>query len=212
MIWKDYSKLKGTHAFCGASKKSWRNWDIEKLIQSKENSYAQTIGTLLHEYAAESIDAKFRVNKSDKRGVLRYLVVEKKIPENVVDIDRLFPNLMNYINDGIGFRMDPEVVLYYSPDFYGTADTISWNNGVLRISDLKTGITPASFEQLENYAAFFCLDYKVKPKDIKTMEFRIYQSDEVLFAAPDPKEILTPLIDQIIEFNKVLMNFEGRQQ
>ena len=213
MIWKDYSKLKGTHAFCGASKKSWRDWNVDKLIISKQNSYAQEIGTLLHSYAEKNIKAHFRVYKADKRSVLRYLTVEHNIPSTVVDIDRLFPNLMNYINDSIGYRMDPEVVLYYSPDFYGTADAIYWNDKtkVLRISDLKTGVTPVDFKQLENYAAFFCLDYKVKPKDIETMEFRIYQENEVMFAAPDPAEVLQPVIEQIIFFNKALMEFEGRQ-
>lgn len=211
MIWKDYSKLKGTHAFCGASRKGWENWDIEKLIISKENSYAQQIGTLLHEYAEKNIRAHFRINKSDKRSILRYLYVEKGIPMNVIDIERLFPNLMNYINDSIGYRMDPEVVLFYSPNFYGTADAISWNNDTneLKISDLKTGTSPAGFEQLEKYAAFFCLDYKIKPKDIKHMEFRIYQNNEILYAEPEPCEVLTELIDKIIFFNKELIAFEG---
>lgn len=212
MIWKDYSKLKGTHAFCGASKKSWRNWDVDRLILSKQNSYAQTIGTLLHEYAADNIEHHFRLNKTDKRGVLRYLTVEKGIPSNVVDIERLFPNLMNYINDCIGFRMDPEVVLYYSSDFYGTADAIYWSDktGELKISDLKTGVTPVEFDQLENYAAFFCLDYKVKPQQIKNLEFRLYQNGEVIYAQPDPVEVLSPVIDKIIYFNKALMDFEGK--
>lgn len=209
MEWKDYSHLKNTHAFCGASKYAWRNYDIEKLLQAKESSYAATIGTKLHEYAADNIKEKFRVTKTDKRGVFRFLTVENKIPPNAVDIDRLFPNLMNYVNDMIGFRMDPEVVLYYSPDFYGTTDAISWDDNVLRIADLKTGTTPASFIQLENYAAFFCLDYKVKPSQIKKMEFRIYQNDEILCAEPDPS-IIFPIVDQIVNFNKALMNFERR--
>ena len=212
MIWKDYSKLKGTHAFCGASKKSWRSWDIDKLIISKQNSYAQTIGTLLHEYAADNISHHFRLNKADKRGVLRYLTIDKGVPMNVIDIDRLFPNLMNYINDCIGFRMDPEVVLYYSDDFYGTTDAISWSKDVLKISDLKTGVTPVDFEQLENYAAFFCLDYKVKPSQIKKIEFRLYQNGEVIYGEPNPVEVLSPIIDKIIFFNKALMDFEGKQQ
>lgn len=210
MIWKDYSKLKGTHAFCGASKKSWRTWDVDKLIISKQNSYATAIGTLLHEYAADNIAHHFRVNKTDKRGVLRYLSIEKGIPTNVIDIDRLFPNLMNYINDCIGFRMDPEVVLYYSNDFYGTADAISWSKDELKISDLKTGITPVEFEQLENYAAFFCLDYKVKPSQIKKLEFRLYQNGEIIYAEPNPVEVLNPIIDKIVFFNKALMEFEGK--
>ena len=209
MIWKDYSYLKGTHAFCGGSKYSWRNYDIEKLLQAKANSYAVTIGTLLHEYACDNIRCHYRVQKGDKRGVHRFLTVENKIPDTAVDIDRLFPNLMNYINDAIGFRMDPEVILYYSPDFHGTADAISWKDDILRISDLKTGVTPPAFEQLENYAAFFCLDYRIKPSDIKKIEFRIYFNGDILYAEPDPT-LLTPIIDQIIEFNKALMNFEGR--
>lgn len=208
MIWKDYSNLKGTHAFCGASKYAWRNYDIDKLLQSKVNSYAAEIGTKLHKYAADNITEKFKILKSDKRSVFRYLTVENHIPANAVDIDRLFPNLMNYVNDMIGFRMDPEIVLYYSPDFYGTTDAISWSDDVLRIADLKTGTTPASFIQLENYAAFFCLDYKIKPSQIKKLEFRIYQNDEIMCAEPDPS-IIFPIIDQIVNFNKVLMDFEG---
>lgn len=212
MIWKDYSKLKGTHAFCGASKKSWRNWTVDQLIAYKQSSYAQAIGTLLHEYAAANIENHFRMYKTDKRGVLRYLTVEKGLPSNVVDIDRLFPNLMNYINDCIGFRMDAEKVLYYSDDFYGTTDAIYWSDKTheLKISDLKTGITPVEFDQLENYAAFFCLDYKVKPNQIKKLEFRLYQNGEVLYAEPDPVEVLSPVIDQIVAFNKALMEFEGK--
>ena len=211
MIWKDYSHLKNTHAFCGASKYAWRNYTIEKLLQAKESSYAATIGTKLHDYAAKNIKKHFKAVKSDKRDVYRYLVVENDIPPNAVDIDRLFPNLMTYINDAIGFGLDPEVILYFSPDFYGTADGISWSESdkILRISDLKTGVTPASFVQLENYAAFFCLDYKIKPSQIKKIEFRLYQNNEILYAEPS-SEILFPIIDQIVEFNKALMAFEGR--
>ena len=209
MIWKDYSKLKNTHAFCGASNYRWRNYDIDKLIQSKVSSYATTIGTLLHEYAAENIKKRFKIAKSDKRSILRYLGVEHGVPLSAIDTNRLFPNLMNYVNDAIDFNMDPEVMLYFSDDFYGTADAISWEDNVLRISDLKTGVTPASFMQLENYAAFFCLDYKVKPTQIEKIEFRIYQNGEIIGAEPEPI-ILVPIIEQVIEFNRVLTDFEGR--
>lgn len=211
MIWKDYSHLKNTHAFCGASKYQWRNYDVEKLLQSKANSYAATIGTLLHAYAEKNIRKHFKMVKADKHSIVRYLYVENDIPAEAINIDRLFPNLMNYINDAIGFRMDPEVTLYFSNDFYGTVDAIYWNEseGILRISDLKTGLSPASFMQLENYAAFFCLDYKIKPTQIKKIEFRIYQDNEVLLAEPE-SAILFPIIDQIIEFNKELIIFEGR--
>lgn len=211
MIWKDYSKLKNTHAFCGASKYQWRNYDIKKLLQSKANSYAATIGTLLHAYAEKNIRKHFKVIKADKHSILRYLFVENDIPANAIDLDRLFPNLMNYVNDAIGFRMDPEVTLYFSNNFFGTVDAIYWRDveeGILRISDLKTGVSQASFMQLEIYAAFFCLDYKVKPSQIKKMEFRIYQDNEILLAEPD-SNILFPIIEQIIEFNKELQLYEG---
>lgn len=207
MIWHDHSKLRNTHAFCGASNYSWRNYDLEKLEQRKINSYAAPIGTALHEYAASSIRDKFKINKSDKHSVLRYLVVDKKIPSKAIDIDFLFPNLMNYVNDAIGFRMDPEIVLYFSPNCYGTADAISWENGILQISDLKTGVAPANFMQLENYAAFFALDYHIKPTQIKQIIFRIYQAGEVIVAEP-PSDVIKPICDQLIEFNRFLTWFD----
>ena len=210
MIWKDYSRLKGTHAFCGASKYQWRNYDVEKLLQMKANSYAATIGTLLHSFAEMTIAKHLKMKKPHKDTVFWYLFVEHNIPAQAIDLDRLFPNLMNYVNDAIGFRMDPEVTLYFSDDFYGTVDAIYWNDGILRISDLKTGVTPASFMQLENYAAFFCLDYKIKPSQIKKMEFRIYQDNEVLLAEPE-SDVLFPIIDQIIEFENALKQFDGRR-
>ena len=209
MIWKDYSRLRNSHAFCGASNYRWRNYDIEKLIQSKISSYATTIGTLLHERAAKYISKPRKMVKADKRSVYDFLTIDHDIPDSAIDIDRLFPNLLTYVNDAIGFGMDPEVTLYFSDNFYGTADAISWNDGVLRISDLKTGVTPASMMQLENYAAFFCLDYKIKPTQIKKIEFRIYQNDEIIFGEPDPR-LLSPIIDQIIEFNTILSDFERR--
>lgn len=77
--------------------------------------------------------------------------------------------------------MTPEQVLYYSENCFGTADAISFRNNFLRIHDLKTGVVPAHMEQLEIYAALFCLEYRVKPMDI-SMELRIYQNDDVLIS------------------------------
>ncbi len=61
-----------------------------------------------------------------------------------------------YINDCIRFGMYPEVVLYYSDNCFGTADAIAFRYNKLRISDLKTGVSPTSIHQLEIYAALFC--------------------------------------------------------
>jgi hypothetical protein len=107
-----------------------------------------------------------------------------------------------YVNDAIGFKMIPEQVLFYSENCFGTADSISFRNRLLRIHDLKTGVIPAHMEQLEIYAALFCLEYKIKPADID-IELRIYQHDEILYHTPTAEDIV-PIIDKIITFDKVI--------
>ena len=107
-----------------------------------------------------------------------------------------------YVNDAIGCKMDTEVVLYYSDRFFGTADSICFRNGMLRIHDLKTGKIPAHMEQLMIYAALFCLEYKVKPSEID-MELRIYQNDDVLICNPTAEEII-PVMNKIVHLDKLL--------
>lgn len=111
-----------------------------------------------------------------------------------------------YVNDAIGFKMTPEQVLYYSENCFGTADSICFRNGLLRIHDLKTGVTPAHMEQLMIYAALFCLEYKVKPSDID-MELRLYQSDNVIYFEPTAEDIV-PIIDKIMSFDKIITNIK----
>ena len=111
-----------------------------------------------------------------------------------------------YVNDAIGFRMETEVVLVYSERFFGTADAISFRNNVLRIHDLKTGKTPVHMEQLMIYAALFCLEYKVKPGDIK-IELRIYQNDEILYHDATAEDIL-PIMNTIITWDKILAEID----
>ena len=81
---------------------------------------------------------------------------------------------------------------------------------MLRIHDLKTGKTPASFNQLLVYSALFCLEYDVNPIEIE-IELRIYQLDEVLKLIPDPNDILV-IMDKIIVFDRIIkdMRQEGR--
>ena len=93
-------------------------------------------------------------------------------------------------------------------DFSGTADAISFRNNFLRIHDLKTGTRPVHIEQLEIYAALFCVEYKVKPADIK-IELRIYQNDEILVHEPEAEEIIV-IMNKIIHLNKILEDVEGR--
>ena len=117
--------------------------------------------------------------------------------------------IYQYVNDGIGYKMDTEVVLYYSDKFFGTADTISFRNGMLRIHDLKTGKTPVHMEQLEIYAALFCLEYKFKPSEIE-IELRIYQSNKVLVHNPSPEDI-SQIMQKIVHLDKLLNKFEREE-
>ena len=108
------------------------------------------------------------------------------------------------MNDAIGFKMKPEVVLYYSDFCFGTADAISFRDDFLRIHDLKTGVTPAHVEQLMIYAAIFCLEYHKKPDQIG-MELRLYQNNEIVALEPDPKDIWD-IMQKIIHFSSLLTN------
>ena len=183
MIFNKHTNLEGLHAPFGASKSSWLRYDDDKAVDYLQNIRAKERGTRLHAWAAETI----------KLGI--------KQP-------RTKQTLSAYVNDAIGFKMDTEVVLFYSDKFFGTADAICFRNNTLRIHDLKTGANPAKMEQLEIYAALFCLEYKIKPGEIE-IELRLYQNDEVLVHNPTAEDIL-PIMDKIVHLNKVLENMEGR--
>lgn len=176
-----HSNLEGLHAPFSASQSSWLRYDDEKAMEVYANKKASEMGTILHKWAKDTIDLGIKQPRSNK-------------------------TLYAYVNDAIGFKMSTEVVLYYSDRFFGTADAISFRNGVLRIHDLKTGKRPADMEQLEVYAALFCLEYKMRPGDIN-MELRIYQNDQVVVHNPTAEDIL-PIMDKIIHLNKLLEKLE----
>lgn len=174
MNFNKHSALEGRHAFLGASKYSWLNYTEDKLISAYRNFQAIERGTKLHALARECINLKVRLPKDKKA-------------------------LNQYVNDAILFKMSTEQILYYSPNCYGTADAISFNDGFLRIHDLKTGMTPVKMDQLEIYTALFCLEYGVNPPDI-CIELRIYQSDNILIHNPDPDRIMD-IMEKIVTFD-----------
>lgn len=175
MRWNDHWRLEGKHAYLSASKYHWIEYDDEKLRKSWENHKKAQEGTELHELAKVLI----------KKGV--------KL--------RGRHTLAAYVNDAIGYKMDPEVVLAWQPDsnrdpvFFGTADAVKYDsrNKVLRIHDLKTGTHPANMKQLYIYAVLFFLEYgalyRVKPHDV-TIELRIYQNDEIIREIADPAKVV----------------------
>lgn len=176
MIFKDHYRVKGQHSFLSASKYAWIRYDEEKLEEVFLNSLQAAKGTALHALAAEAIRLKVELAGAD--------------------------SLAQFVNDAIGFRMEPEQVLFYSDNCYGTADAISFRKEVLRISDLKTGVTKVSFDQLLVYAAMFCLEYKKKPSEIEII-LRIYQADEVVEFIPTYDEIV-PIMERIVYFDQRL--------
>ena len=175
MNFRDHSRIKGSHAFLGASRYHWINYDEEKLITTFTKYQAIQRGTELHELAAQLIRLGVKLPKTNK-------------------------TLNLYVNDAIGFKMETEQVLYYSENCFGTADTISFKKNILRIHDLKSGETPSSIKQLMVYNALFCLEYGFKPHEIET-ELRLYQSDDVIIHTPDPTDI-SYIMDKIITFDK----------
>ena len=182
MQFNQHRNLSGMHAPFSPSSPSWLRYDDDKATEVYLNRKAAELGTRLHAWAAETIQLGIKQPRSKK-------------------------TIYAYVNDAIGFKMDTEVVLFYSERFFGTADTICFRNNTLRIHDLKTGINPVKMEQLEVYAALFCLEYKIKPGDIN-IELRIYQNDEVISHNPTAEDIV-PIMDKIVHLNKLLEKIES---
>lgn len=188
MKFYDHKNLNGLHAPFTASQSSWLRYDDDKVLEVYANKKAAEMGTRLHEWAAETIKLGLKQPKSKK-------------------------TICSYINDAIGFKMDTEVVLFYSERFFGTADAICFRNGVLRIHDLKTGKIgkiESHMEQLEVYTALFCLEYKVKPNDIK-IELRVYKNDEVVVWNPMAEDIVL-IMDKIIHINNLLEKADREEE
>lgn len=184
MNFNEHFELEGLHAFLGASKWHWMNYDEEKLYSSYTNHMAAQRGTELHEFAKRCIE------------------LGQRLPDTKQTLNM-------YVNDAIAYHMKPEQVLYYSEYCFGTADTIAFKRNQLRIHDLKTGVGPTHMEQLEIYAALFCLEYDVNVSDIQ-IELRIYQNDEVVIHQPEIDEIV-PIMDKIISSTKLLETWESKQ-
>lgn len=175
MIFNKHLDLEGRHAFLSASKSAWVNYDDDKFDIVFRNQLAAQKGTELHEFAAKAISLGVKLKGSSK-------------------------TLNMYVNDAIGYRMVPEQVLSYSPNAFGTADAISFRRNILRIHDLKTGVSPASDRQLQVYAALFCLEYGFRPAEISVI-LRIYQSDEISEYEGDP-DTITHIMDKIKTFDR----------
>lgn len=182
MNWKSYSHLKNSHAFLSPSKYHWLHYDESKLVTTYRNFKKISLGSQYHDIASRLIKLAIR------------------LPPNGATLN-------SFVNDAIGYKMESEMVLYYSPNCYGTADAISFRDGVLRIHDLKTGSSNASMDQLMIYAALFVLDYAVSNKELKETVLRIYQNDEIIEFNPSTKDVFT-VVSIIIRADKIINQLE----
>lgn len=165
------------HAALSASNSSWVNYDEEKMAEVFLTQMAAARGTRLHNLAHDLIKEGVRLGDSQT-------------------------TLNMYVNDCIRWKMNPEQILMYSRNAFGTADAVSFRKNILRISDLKTGVTPAKPRQLEVYAALFCLEYAIRPFEMEAIELRIYQNDARDEYLANPVDIAL-IIDKIIAFDKL---------
>lgn len=185
MNFKKYSELEGKHAFLGASKYHWINYDEQKIVDVYIRDMAKQKGTERHAFAAQCINLGQKLQRSKK-------------------------TLNMYVNDAIGYKMKAEQILFYSPNCYGTTDAISFRNNFLRIHDYKSGVTPAHMEQLLVYVALFCLDYLIKPSEINA-ECRIYQNDDIQVYTPNVEDIV-PIMDKIVTFDKIINKIKKEEE
>jgi hypothetical protein len=177
MRWKKHSHLEGQHAFLSPSTYHWINYDEEKLKFRWKTLRAALEGIEQHRYAAIAIQEKeFQDDETTTLGL--------------------------YINQCIQYKMSPEVVLYYSPNAFGTTDAIAYRYRRLRIADLKTGVTRVSEHQLEVYAALFCLEYGVDPFGIE-IELRIYKDGQCFVFEADPA-FIKGIMDKIVQFDVII--------
>lgn len=181
MNFNSHSDLKDAHSFLSPSNYHWLNYTPEKLEAVYKNQQAKEEGTILHAFASVAVTKRIKLAHIKKA-------------------------LNLFVNDSIGFKMESEQVLYYSHNSFGTADAINFKDNLLRIFDLKTGITKPSFKQLDIYAALFCLEYGVDPTTIQVEE-RIYQGNGFEVNVPDPLWIRDIMV-KIEEFDIILENIK----
>lgn len=212
MRWHDHSDIEGKHAFLSPSKKSWLNYDIDKLEAAYVNSWATTIGTVLHSFAEIRIKRRKRLTKSC-RDTLDQFMYENGIPVKLIDVDKYFDNLSLFVNESIGFRMEPEVGLKISDDCFGHTDAISFDerDRILRISDYKSGMTEPSMDQLLIYAALFFIEYKkelnLELSNFRT-ELRLYFQEQVLYFEPD-EQTMAHVVDTVLCQNKAVQTIKN---
>lgn len=183
--WNNHRRIAGRHSELSPSQYSWVNYDDNKLLSVHTNRMRVEEGTKKHEYASMAIKLGIKQRRANDA-------------------------LTMFINDAIRYDMDSEVMLSYDDDYaFGTTDAIflDVDKRQLKVFDLKTGQTKASFIQLDVYVAYCLLEYGLDPHDFE-IEERIYQYDGFEAQEPDPDAIFD-LMMLIVRFVDILREFDG---
>jgi len=226
MIWNDHSRDRlEEHAVLNPSGFSWINYSGEQMEEKLQKRYFAHMrapaGTAIHDFAKNCIllgeRPPHQINNVIK--MIKLFMVQNKNPYDPELINfigclppHVFKTLILYIDDCVGFKMNPEKLLVYSESCFGTADAISFDTvtSTLRVSDLKTGDGPAHMEQLLIYDALFCLEYRFDPKNVK-FENRLYQFGEIQEAIDIPSNIIADYMNQIIIKSKFMQQLRGKE-
>lgn len=115
MIFNNHSNLEGQHAFLGASKYHWINYDETKVADAYSKFLAAQRGTVLHDFACQCITLGQKLPKSQK-------------------------TLNMYVNDAISFRMVPEQILFYSENCFGTAEKWAFDQKPKYIAQVEENV------------------------------------------------------------------------
>lgn len=187
MRFNKHPKLEGKHSFLAPSSPAWLRYEDSKLERRFLEHLASVRGTEEHAFAASALKLGHRMEDTKK-------------------------TLNMFVNDSIGWRMKPEVPLYWSDFCFGTADALGFYESqmLLRISDLKTGRTPSTMDQLIAYAALFCLEYEYDRPWELTIELRIYQSNKIKLHIPEGDEVFRAM-DRILTGTRILEEIRAEQ-
>lgn len=218
MSFQMFSQDPNDHAPFSPSSPSWINMTDEQVLSAWKNKFRTVLGTDIHEWASGEINChnKPASVREVARGIKRHIYNKYKRDPEKLDLmfrhlrylpSEAYGTVKTFINDVVTNDMLSEQKVGYSYFFNGTIDAVKFDKKLLQIYDLKTGSTPAKFEQLYIYCAEYCLQHSINPFEI-SFEIRIYQNDEIFGENPASADILS-LMDNIVHKNKILMKFEG---
>lgn len=182
-----HGALSGKHSILSPSKYTWANKEDAVFYDWYNSEAAKEYGTKQHALASMLI----------KMG--------QKLPQTRQTLNM-------FVNDSLKFDCSSEVTLFYSEFCFGAADAIRYlpDKHDLLVMDLKTGLKIAGhMEQLYIYSALFCLEYHIRPGDLK-FTTRIYQFNEIREERPSVDEI-AHLMDSIISKDKLIRDIRAAQ-